>query len=224
MRISSVGIVLAVLAVAAPCWGAPSVTWTETFDGTIDEASWRVASFDTILPFGGSPDAYLRVGGLDTYAPRIATVAGLAPQFLGNYRGAGVIGLGVDIKLFSTDFGAEGRPVSLYLYSDMNTPDDPYDDCEAVDVGSKNVPRPDTGWKAFDFRVPSQSVTVPPGWVMVGECGGLEPDAAWNYVIQNVRKASFYFGEPDYFYIFQMWNIGFDNPRITLGKGGTGPS
>ncbi len=210
--------------VAAPCWSMPSVTVTETYDGTIDEATWRVASFDVVRQFGGHPDGYLRVQGLDSPAPRISTVPALAPQFLGDYRAKGVIALGIDISLFSVDITAEGRPVSLYLYSDMGTPDDSLDDCEAVSVGSKNVPRPGTGWKTYDFKVPSQSMTLPQGWVAYGTCAGLTPDEAWNEVITNVGRASFYFGEPEYFYIFQIWDVGFDNPRITLGKGGTGPT
>jgi hypothetical protein len=200
---------------ALPCAAAPTVTVTETFDGPVEEASWRVAAFDVIPEFGGWPGSYLRVIGLDTFGPRIFTVPELASKFLGDYRAKGVTGLGVDINLFSTDFGAEGRPVSLYLTNRMD-PEDPYDDCDAVYVGSKNVPKPGTGWKSFDFRVPSQSAGLPPGWVMVGECGGLDPDAAWNAVITDVEHASFYFGEPDWFYIFQVWNLGFDNPRIRM--------
>lgn len=216
--------VVFVTVLALPCWAIPQlrVTWAETYDGLLEEASWRVAAFDTVVPSGGSPGAYLRVSGLDTFGPRISTVPWVGPQYLGNYRYLGVIGLGVDINLFSVDFPVDGRPVSLYLKSNMNT-DDPSDDCEAVNVGPRNVPRPGTGWKSYDFRVPSLSTTVPQGWVMVGACGGLSPDDAWNFVIRRVSEASFYFGEPDYSYIFQIWDVGFDNPRMTIGKGGSGP-
>ena len=201
---------------ALPSAAAPTITVTETYDGPVEEASWRVASFDNAVDFGGWPGAYLRVAGLDTFGPRIRTVPGLASKFLGDYRAKGVTGLGVDVNLFATDFGAEGRPVSLYLTSGMDTPEDPYDDCDAVYVGAKNVPKPGTGWKSFDFRVPSHDLTLPPGWVVVGECGGLDADAAWNHVITHVDQASFYFGEPDWFYIFQVWTLGFDNPRIRM--------
>ncbi|HEX6851979.1 MAG TPA: hypothetical protein VF139_11300 [Candidatus Polarisedimenticolaceae bacterium] len=200
---------------ALPSAAAPTITVTETYDGPVEEASWRVASFDTILEFGGWPDAYLRVAGLDTFGPRIFAVPERASKFLGDYRAKGVSGLGVDVNLFGIDFGAEGRPVSLYLTNRMD-PEDPFDDCDVVYVGAKNVPKPGTGWKSFDFRVPSESTTLPPGWVTVGECGGLSPDEAWNAVITDVEDASFYFGEPDYFYIFQVWNLGFDNPRIRM--------
>ena len=201
---------------SVPCTAAPTITVTETYDGPLEEASWRVATFDNILAFGGNPESYLRVAGLDTFGPRIFTVPELASTYLGDYRAKGVSGLGVDINLFAVDFTADGRPVSLYLSSTMDTPEDPFDDCDAVYVGSKNVPKPGTGWKSFDFRVPSQDVTLPPGWVLVGECGGLDPDAAWNFVITHVDKASFLFAEPDFFYIFQVWNVGFDNPRIRM--------
>lgn len=79
-------------------------------------------------------------------------------------------------------------------------------------------------WKTFDFKVSSQSTTLPQGWVVVGACAGLSSDDAWNRVITRVGRASFDFAEPGFFYFFQIWSIGFDNPRITLGKGGTGPT
>ena len=200
---------------AIPSWAAPSTTVTETFDGTLEEATWRVAPFDVIEPSGGSPGAYLHVSGLDTFGPRIFSVEGLDQKFVGDYRAKGVTGLGVDVQLFGTDFALGARPISLYLNSDMGTPDDTLDDCDAVLVGPKNVPRAGTGWKAYDFKVPSQSATLPNGWVLVGTCGSLPPDDAWSYVITHVKQPSFYFGEPDFFYISQIWDVGFDNPRIT---------
>ena len=209
---------------AAPCWGMPSVTVTETFDGTIDQATWRMGTQDEILPAGGNPGAYLRVPGVDTAEPRISTVPSLAPQFLGNYRERGVIGLGIDINLFDVGVSADGRPVSLFLHSNMETPDDLLDDCEVVLVGSKNVPRPGAGWRRYDFKVPAWSRTLPQNWVVNGVCSGLSPDEAWNRVITNVTDASFDLGELGFFYHFQIWDTGFDNPRITLGKGGTGPT
>lgn len=217
IRTLALPVALAAL-VSAPCLAVPSVTITETFDGeTIDQASWRAGSHDVIL-FGGNPGDYLRVLEADAAEPRFQTVASLAQDFLGNYRSKGVIGLGIDVNLFGVGISAEGRPVSLSLLSDMGTPDDPLDDCEAVLVGRKNLPNPGTGWKTYDFKVPSQSTTLPNGWIMWGTCANLAPDEAWNVVIQNVVRASFDFGEPGFFYFFQIWSVGYDNPRITFGN------
>lgn len=217
---------LAMLALSvSPAWSTQSTTVTETFDGTIEEVSWRVAAFDEIAPSGGNPGAFLRVENLDSAIPHIFTITDLAaPSFLGNYRDKGVTGLGIDVKLFAIDFGAEGRPVSLVLSSDMATPEDPSDDCDAWLVGPKNVPRPGAGWKRFDFRVPSETTTLPRAWVLVGTCAGLTPDEAWNRVITDVDRASFAFGQPDFFYIFQNWTLGFDNARIVHGTGGGTPT
>jgi hypothetical protein len=223
IRTFAVAVTLAAL-FAAPSWGMPSVTVTETFDGTIDQATWRMGTQDEILPAGGHPGAYLRVPQLDTAEPRISTVPSLAPQFLGDYRERGVIGLGIDVNLFDVGISAVGRPVSLFLHSNMGTPDDPLDDCEVVFVGPKNVPKPGAGWRPYEFKVPAWSRTLPQNWIVNGTCAGLSPDETWNRVISNVTEASFDLGEPGYFYYFQIWDLGFDNPRITLGKGGTGPT
>jgi hypothetical protein len=220
-RIAGYAVVTAIL--VGPSWAAPSVTVTETYDGLLGEASWRVADFDVIAPTGGSPGAYLNVAGLDTFGPRIFTVPGLDQKFVGDYRSLGVTSLGVDVQLFSIQFNIGARPISLYLTSNNDTPEDPFDDCEAVYVSPKNVPKIGTGWKSVDVRIPSQSTTLPNGWVIVGECGGVSPDEAWNAVITHVTGASFYFGEPDFFYIFQVWDVGFDNPRITSRPGATEP-
>ena len=208
---------LALLAalLAVPTFAAPTTSVVETYDGTIDTASWRVAPFDVIEPTGGSPGAYLHVSSLDSAAPRIFAFPGLDEKFIGDYRAEGVTGLGVDVQLFGTDFALGARPISLYLNSDMGTPDDTSDDCDAVLVGNKNVPKAGTGWKSYDFKVPSQSTALPNGWVLVGTCGSLPAGDAWSYVITHVKQPSFTFGEPDFLYIFQIWDLGFDNPRIT---------
>lgn len=191
-----------------------TTTTTETFDGTLDQSTWRIGTLDEILSFGGNPGSYLRNPEYDAAEPQIVALP-TAAAFLGDYRARGVSSLGIDVDLFAVGISADGRPVSLDLYSDMGTPDDTSDDCDAVYVGSKNVPKPGTGWKAFDFRVKSSSTTLPPGWELSGVCGGISPDEAWNRVITNVDRASFLFGEPGFFYFFQIWNLGIDNARIT---------
>ena len=33
----------------------------------------------------------------------------------------------------------------------------------------------------------------------------------------DVSTVGFFYGDPTYFFIFQMWQLGLDNPRITWG-------
>jgi hypothetical protein len=206
---------LAVLALG-PARAGTTTTVTETFDGTLDDATWRMGSFDQISTFGGNPGAYLRNTTLDAAELQIFAKPNAA-AFLGDYRARGVIALGIDINILAVGISAQGRPVSLVLHGDMGTPDDSSDDCDAWFVGSKNVPKPGTGWKPFDFRVRSDQKTLPPGWVLDGVCRGLGEDDAWNAVITRVTGASFAFGEPGFFYYFQIWSLGVDNARITTG-------
>jgi hypothetical protein len=163
---------------------------------------------------GGNPGAYLRAER-DSAEPVILTTSALVgQQFLGNYRERTVTSLGIDVALFAVGISADGRPVTLHLLSDRNTPDDPSDDCEIATVSSKSLPRPGHGWRSFDFKVPSTSTSLPQGWQVVS-CPGLDDNAAWNAVITNVTQASFAFGEPGFFYFFQTWDIGYDNARIS---------
>ncbi len=65
---------------------------------------------------------------------------------------------------------------------------------------------------------------MPPKWVVYGPCASWPPDSAWYYVMGNVSRARFYVGDPGVSYDSQIWDIGFDNARIALGKFGSGPS
>src|SRR6185369_1591654 len=98
---------------------APATTIFEPFDGTLDQASWRAATSDAIVPDAGHPGAYLRSDPLDAAVPQLVLQPALGPQFLGNYRFKGVTSAGFDIALFSAGFGADQRPVTLLLGSDM---------------------------------------------------------------------------------------------------------
>jgi hypothetical protein len=216
--------VLFLAVAAAPSWATPIVTIAETYDGPADQYTWGVSPyFEQIEASGGNPGAYLHLPRFDTAVPSILTIPGRAEQFLGNYRAKGVISLGIDINQFAVGLDidmsgtADKRPVTLVLHSDMGTPDDPSDDCDAAVVG-RFVSMPGTGWRSYDFIVPSQSPVLPPRWQLVGTCAYLAPNDAWNRMIRNVGEARFDLGEPGFFYFFQFWNLGYDNPRIRFGK------
>ena len=46
-------------------------------------------------------------------------------------------------------------------------------------------------------------------------CPGLTGDEAWNRVITGVDQLRFFTGDPERPYLFQVWDIGLDNPSIT---------
>ncbi len=209
-------VLFATFPIAAPSRAATTTTFTETFDGTLADATWRLGTLDEIVPDGGHPGAYLRNRQFDAAVPTPVYVGPLPSPFFGDYRAAGVISLGLDVNVFSASIGVDhGRPVSLVLGSDMGTPDDPTDDCEVYFVGPKPLPQPGTGWRSYDFKVPSDHVTVPPGWTVRGPCAGLAGDAAWNAVITDVTRVTFPFADPDTLWYFQIWDLGVDSIRIT---------
>jgi hypothetical protein len=198
-----------------PAAAAPTTTIAETFDGTLDQATWRLGTLDAIEPAGGSPGAYLHNPQFDSAVPTPVYVGPLPSPYFGNYRAANVTSLGLDVIVNAASIGVDNkRPISLVLTSDMGTPDDPTDDCDVYTVGNKNVPRQGSGWRPFDFRVPSGSTTLPSGWTVRGACGGLTSDGAWNAVMTNVTRVSFPFSDPDIFWYFQIWDLGIDNVRI----------
>ena len=77
-------------------------------------------------------------------------------------------------------------------------------------------------WIGVDFsRSPENAeaellwTNLPASWGVLEGCPELDPDAAWNQVIQDVDQVTFFYGDPTFFFIFQAWSTGIDNPSIT---------
>jgi hypothetical protein len=210
---------LVVAALAGTAHAAVSTTAIETFDGTLDEATWRLSIRDEIDPAGGHPGSFLHNPQTDSAVPQPIYVGPPGTPFLGDYRAAGVASLGIDVDIYSASIGVDRtRSLSLVLTSDMGTPDDPSDDCDAYTVGAR-LPQPGSGWRSFSFKVPSGRATLPPGWVIRGECSGLSQDDAWQAVITHVTRVVFPFADPDTLWYFQIWDIGLDSVRVSSRAG-----
>ena len=211
------GILAGALLLAGFVPAAAGQSYVETFTGGTNAGAWTFGNpADTIESSGGNPGEYLHNPNVDTFAPQPRTGAGVASPFTGDYRARGVVSVGVDLRTLSTQFNFS-RPLSLILENDAGTPNDPNDDCSVYFVGSALVPQPAEGWRSFEFSVPSQSATMPAGWSVLN-CGG-SPDQAWNSVITDVDRVRFFYGDPTFFFIFDIWNVGLDNARIGEGIG-----
>jgi hypothetical protein len=197
---------------------AARASFVETFDGGGNTGGWSYGTGNEVIePTGGNPGAYLHDPIVDTFAPQPATTLGVVSPFVGNYRVMGVIRVGIDLITHAVDFSAEGRPLSLILYSDNSTPGNFDDDWGAYTIGPTNIPLPGQGWVAYDFVVPSQSTTLPPGWTFI-QFGGSAPPPNWLGLINKVSQLRFFYGNPEKFFIFQQWDIGLDDPRIVTAS------
>ncbi len=207
---STAPIITAALLLAASAHGS---TTTVTFEDGVNTGLWTYGFGMSIPMSGGNPGRYLRSQGLDTFAPQLRTQG--SSIFTGDYRAAGVTALGVDLQTFAVDFSAAERPLSLLLVSDNGTPGNFDDDYAAYIVGDSDIPVPGEGWKSFSFDVPSSSLSLPAGWnfIQFGFKSPANPD--WNDVITDVSEVIFFSGDPEFFFIFQMWTLGADNISIT---------
>jgi len=208
-----------------PCPPSPVPLFSETFSGG-NEGAWRLSDRSIIEASGGDPGAFLRDVNLDTFAPLARTQWEKPSMFTGAYRAQGVVALAASFQIFSATWTVEERPMSLMLVSDPGTPHDASDDTSAFYVGPDNIPFPGAGWSRYHFEVPSHSLTLPfprsqaegePGWVVAeGDIftPAKDPDAAWNTGMEDVDQVIFWFHDPRYFAIFQMWDVGMDNPSI----------
>ncbi len=196
--------------------------WDTTPAVPNDQRGWVFADpLDFVSPTGGNPDAYLRVNGLDTFAPSPSTTPGLQNLYAGDvdYASMQVVSIGVDVIVHSTDFPSGGRPLSLLLINDNGTPANFSDDFAASFVGVTTVPEQGQGWRSFAFDIPSQSLSVPAGWTLL-TLGGGTPPFDWQDVITNVDRVEFFYGDPEFVFIFQIWDTGIDNFRFAYEEGG----
>jgi len=203
---------------------ARAATFVEPFTGGSNAGEWIYGTGNEIIESeGGNPGAYLHDPLVDTFAPQPRTTRGVSSPFVGDYRTAGVTAIGIDLITHSVDFSAEGRPLSILLISDNDTPIDFSDDWAAYFIGPVNIPLPGQGWLSYHFVIPSQETSLPAGWgtIPFGENSPPSPD--WNDVITDVNQLSFFYGDPTFFFIFQQWNVGLDNPSITTLDGFTPP-
>ena len=193
--------------------GARGQSFVETFDVT-NEGAWSWGFGNTVPATGGNPGAYLRTDGLDTFAPQPQTTTP-ANLFVGDYLARGVSSLGVDLITFRVDFSADGRPLTLMLLHDNGTPGDPFDDTAAYTFGA-NVPLVGEPWTSHDFDLPSGAPTLPAGWMLLNMGDSGSPAShSWSQVVSSVSQVRFFYGDPTLFFIFQTWDLGLDNPRIT---------
>jgi hypothetical protein len=191
-------------------------TRTETFSAGSNQGGWTFdLANEVIETSGGNPGAYLHEPLIDTFAPRPHTALGGTSFFTGDYRAKRVQSLGVDVIVFSAQFFTS-PPLTLLLANDNGTPFDTSDDCLVYLVGP-TVVAPGQGWRSYEFPIPSQSTTMPPGWRTWNACS--TRDASWNNVIGDVSYVLLMYGEPNFFYPVGPWNTGLDNPRVTFELG-----
>lgn len=171
---------------------------SETFAAT-NLGGWTYGPPNVFETTGGNPDGWLHQPVTDTFAPQVRTTEPGSP-FGGDYRARNVTSIGVDLITISTQFPAS-RECTLILDGGG---------LQVYWLGTELVPQPGKGWKSFDFAIDAQSTSIPAGWFAPAG----EQDAAWNTVIQDVTKVTFFYGDPQFFYIFDQWNVGIDNPRI----------
>jgi hypothetical protein len=206
----------------------------ETFSDGNNQGNWGFGCPGGFVDDeGGNPGPFRRKTDLEIFAPMAQTCEAQPSVFTGDYRGEKVFAVSVDLKTFSASYTTEERPLTLVLVNHAGTPSDSSDDLYIYYVGKENIPSAPArnasgGWVRYQFAVPSESPILPrprsaaegePGWVAtVGEvfAPAEDPDAVWNTVIQDVDEVIFWWHDPRYFAIFQMWDVGMDNPAIAM--------
>lgn len=212
------------LCMAPAALAGSTETFTETFDRGNNEGNWTfgIPGIEVIQDEGGNPGWWLHstcegLNCLDTFAPQPRTTPmGGESEFTGNYAERGVVSIGVDLQTLHVDFSADGRPLTIILVNDNGTPEDEIDSWGAYFIGPDNVPLENEGWKSYDFDIPSQETELPDGWQYWDPFGSMPEGATWGDLITDVSQVRYFYGNPEFFFIFQQWELGMDNARITV--------
>jgi hypothetical protein len=218
-------LLIALLAAPQVTARGPTIAFVEDFEDGANTGGWSFFGnpanpVEVIEPDGGNPGRFLHstcagLGCLDTFAPQLRTEIGVDSVFTGDYRAEGVTRLGVDLAIFGPPgVTTAGRPLTLMLRNDGGTPDDFSDDVVVYKNGRRNIPRDDGRWSRYRFRVPATRTTLPAGWEVFQGTG--DDDADWNTVITDVTQVTYFFSDPELFFIFQQWELGVDNLSIAM--------
>ncbi|MBL9118495.1 MAG: hypothetical protein JNL80_01105 [Phycisphaerae bacterium] len=186
-------------------------TYVDTFETGSSQGAWTFGLPPVYPMSGGNPGRYLRVDNLDTFAPQ-PRCAMTSNPFTGNYRERHVVRIAVDLVTFDVDFSAAERPCTLMLVNNNATVGNTNDDW-AVYYKGVDIPQEGQGWKSISFDIPAQERTLPAGWNTF-QFGSGSPTPNWNVAIQDVDRVLFFYGDPEFFFIFQQWDLGLDNVLI----------
>ena len=97
--------------------------------------------------------------------------------------------------------------------NDGGTPNDESDDCGVITLVG---PPPASGgdWQNYSADIPFMSESMPLGW-RTSDAGrgrvGIDPDEAWNMVIENVSQVRICWEQCDWFRIQCDWALEIDN-------------
>ena len=183
-------------------------TFVEPFDDHINTGNWTffeepTNQFEHFDQKDGNPGDFLHCewcrskGGLVGHVVKLRTQIDLTSVFTGDYRSRKVYRVGVDLGFFPYfPMQSDDRPLCLTLTNDNGTPADTTDDLVAIYKGNREIPMDNGIWMKYDFKVPSESTTLPDGWaIFMGS--GQGDDADWNTIITNVSSLGYVFGDPD---------------------------
>ena len=91
------------------------------------------------------------------------------------------------------------------------------DDAYVCCVSGEKAPGVGEGWLSYGSPGPAASAVLPAGWAIDPNNTGA-PDDVWNQVIEDVDQVLWWYGDPTFFFIFEQWGVGLDNPRVTFAS------
>lgn len=199
-RVTATACLLA-LALVAPAW---AVVYVDEFTDGANPTGWAWNGFAGVVETtGGNPGGYVHDNEFFSM-PVVRSEIGVASPFHGDYRAAGVSEISFDTRTFSNQAGGSYGQLGALVLNNTSTGMFAW-----TLVGDLTDPR--AGWIHTTVAIPSQSMTLPGGWV--GDSFG-DP-FNWNSLITNVDQVELRFFNPDWFGIGAAFDVGMDNAAIT---------
>ncbi len=217
-RLFSVGSLLALFFVATT--HAQLVTLVEDFeDPQLPFGGWRFnASFNEEEIREGEGGNHYSYAYVDDYGIILSTDVYQDHPWVGDidYRESGVVELAFTTAAYAQR-GVKTLPMSVLIHNNNGTPLDIDDDYGFYMVLHSVLRFDGQQIKTFTFPIPSQvQGETPEGWHPYIWGPGSPVEFTWDEVITDVDRIMFDYFHPAYYYIYEPYNVGADNIKITI--------
>ena len=206
---------------------AARADFTDTFDNNTNAGGWVFTTnplrLNQIEPTGGKPGAWFH-GTANQGAPSVQTPVDdftgaplIDSPFVGDYASRGVTHLSVDAQTINGENDRRGFSIALYDWAGGD-----FDNAIQAFESNSPIPKPDGGWRSFNFDVRSSASRIPSGWTVLRGDGQPATGADWATLMHEVDQVQFVWGEFRFAYpLHTVWDMGIDNVAISGRPGAT---
>lgn len=197
----------------------PAVEVLDTFEtGNPNQWGWTNinGSFYTLQPTGGNPDGWLDSGTpYFTDHPNLTSIPPPGSELRRALGSGSLIRASYDFRRLDPGCFPQNNTASTFALELIDLHSDPGGAVILARVNGHRSPTRPSGWKTVSFTIPSDSTTLPSGWLLDAPA---ELNYTWTDLMHNIDGISFLSISPDDVTFSACWRLGADNVSVTYGE------